>query len=598
MKDLGTEIPGMNLSNNYSPSPVVPQVTPESQGKMDKTKKSLDKLKDYILKKYKFTQALSVLPPQSIPIFIKEEEVPKETEKYMHLYMIVPEAEFKNIKKISAELVKKIDEMKIGEKIWLQVKTPVDVWENCMDSKFDLAGAIAMSYPIYDTNFLSNLRVAEIHKSLVLRKFEKYVVSYVVAGSLVRGDTTATSDVDVFIIINDTDVKQMPRLELKERLRSIIFKYIDEASALAGVKRNVLNVQPYLLTDFWESVKDAHPVMFTFIRDGVPLYDRGTFLPWKALLKMGKLKPSPEAIDMFMSTGDKTVTRAKRALLDILVHDIYWGVLTPTQGILMLHGLAPPTPKQTVTELKRVFVTEEKMLEMKYVKIVEEVIKYYKDYEHEKVKEVSGKEIDRLLKNTEDYLKRLKVLRVEIEKRAQKKTIDQLYDDAFKLLKNITGKKSQVAVVESFEKDFVKAGKFTNQHSRMLSTIIDAKNASLKGKTNLKKVNSARKQSSLLINDLIEYAQRCDLVLLDKNKMTISYSVDGKNQIAELFNYDKRSFLIRGSSVVKLTDKVSKSSAAEVTEAIEKQKEKESVSVSPRVFELIKKELGEFEIIL
>ncbi len=45
-----------------------------------------------------------------------------------------------------------------------------------------------MSYPLYDDGILGALRVAEIHKSLVLQKFEKYVVSYVIGGSLVRGD--------------------------------------------------------------------------------------------------------------------------------------------------------------------------------------------------------------------------------------------------------------------------------------------------------------------------------------------------------------------------------------------------------------------------
>ena len=47
------------------------------------------------------------------------------------------------------------------------------------------------------------------------------------------------------------------------------------------------------------------------------------------------------------------------------------------------------------------------MLEKKYIDILEEiVIKYYKGYEHEKVKEVTGKEVDKLLKDTEDYFKR------------------------------------------------------------------------------------------------------------------------------------------------------------------------------------------------
>ena len=99
----------------------------------------------------------------------------------------------------------------------------------------------------------------------------------------------------------------------------------------------------------------------------------------------GKLKPSPEAIDMFMSMGDKTVQRAKGALLDILVHEIYWGVITPSQALLMLYGLPPPTPKQTVKEMREIFVDKEKMLEAKYVTILEKVIEKYKEYEHEKL---------------------------------------------------------------------------------------------------------------------------------------------------------------------------------------------------------------------
>ena len=61
--------------------------------------------------------------------------------------------------------------------------------------------AIAISFPLYDKGILGALRVAEIHKSLVLQKFERYVVSYVIGGSLVRGEAVKTSDVDVFVII-------------------------------------------------------------------------------------------------------------------------------------------------------------------------------------------------------------------------------------------------------------------------------------------------------------------------------------------------------------------------------------------------------------
>jgi len=503
------DIPEMSLDKKYSNKlPEIPETPDKVQKEMEKVKKELDKLKNFIVRKYPFVQAIGVLPPTSIKMFIEEEEAPKETEKSVHVYVIVPEEKLKEIPKIKQEIVKQIDAMK--QKFWLHVKTPVDVWETCLDSKFELASAIGMSLPLYDKGILGALRVAEIHKSLVLQKFEKYVVSYVIGGSLVRGEAVKTSDVDVFIVINDTDVKRMPRLELKERLRGIIYQYVAEAASLAGVK-NKLEPQIYLLTDFWESVKDAHPVIFTFIRDGIPLYDRGTFMPWKALLKMGKLKPSPEAIDMFMSMGDKTVSRAKAGLLDIVIHDIYWGISTPSQALLMLNGLPPPAPKHLVAEMKKVFVDKEKMLEKKYIDILERIVGIYKDYEHEKIKEIKGVEVDKLIKDTEDYLKRLKELREQIEKRTSEKTIEQIYADTFSVLKGILGKKAQTAMVESFEKDLVKKGKMPPQDLRILKNIISARADFKKGKLNVHKVDDARKEASILMNDLIEYNQRCDL---------------------------------------------------------------------------------------
>lgn len=596
MTEENNDIPEMRLDNKYSDKKsAIPQVSTEAQKNMEKTKKELDKLKGWIIKKYPFIQAIGIIPPQTIKLFVEEEEVPKETEKHIHLSIIIPEEKFKETPKIKHEIVKQIETTK--QKIWLHVKTPVDLWEICLDSKFELINAIAMAFPLYDKGILGALRVAEIHKSLVLQKFEKYVVSYVVAGSLVRGEAIKTSDVDVFIIINDTDVKRMPGLELKERLRTIIYQYIQEASSLAGVK-NKLSPQIYLLTDFWESVKDAHPVIFTFIRDGIPIYDRGTFMPWKALLKMGKLKPSPEAIDMFMSMGDKTVKRAKMALLDILVHDIYWGVITPSQALLMLYGLPPPTPKQTVKEMEKIFVIKEKMLEKKYVKILGKIVGLFKDYEHEKLKEIKGEEIDNLLKDTEDYLKRLKELREQIEKDVQGKTIEQIHDDVFKLLETILGKKSKENLVQEFDNKFVKNGKFSPNSIRILRDVMNAKAEFRRGKSNSHKINEARKDAAILVNDLIEYSQRKDLMALEKTRMRLKYHEKDSQKIAELLVCEGMSFLIRGNDIKKITGKIENSNFEELSEAVDKQKKKSTAEINAKTFELLKKELGDFEIVM
>lgn len=509
------EIPGMDLDRQYSPKKdELPASNVEIKKEMEKTKKDLDKLKNWIVKKYDFTMALGVLPPQSMKLFIEEEEIPKETEKYIHLYMIVPEEQFKNIPKIKQEIVKQIDSMQISEKLWIQIKTPVDIWEACLDSKFDLAYAIAMSLPLYDTGFLGVLRFTQIHRSLVLQKFEKYVVSYVVAGSFIRGEANKTSDADVFVIINDTDVKKMPRLELKERLRNMIYQFVPEAAALAGVK-NTLHIQTYLLTDFWESVKDASPVIFTFIRDGIPIYDRGTFMPWKALLKMGKLKPSPESIDMFMKTADKTREMVDRRLIDAMI-DLYYGVLNPSQALIMLSGSAPPTHKETVIKMEEIFVKKEKMLKKSEIAVLEKAVKLFKAYEHDPKYKVTGKEIDQLIKDSEVYLKRLKSLREQIEKRMDEKTIEQIHADVFNLLSGIVGKKSQEKTIEEFEKNYVKKGQFSPLSIRILNNIVSARKEFKKGKLNSRKVDEARRDASLLINDLVEYNQRKELASREK----------------------------------------------------------------------------------
>ncbi|MBU3913206.1 MAG: nucleotidyltransferase domain-containing protein [Nanoarchaeota archaeon] len=585
-----------DISIDYQARKGLPQssISEEQQKEMEKTREKLETFKKTVIKKYPFMQAIGILPPQVAEKFEEEEEVPEQDrkDKPIHIMMIIPEENFKEIPKIKAEVVKIVKDIK--PKAWVHIKTPVDLFNYCLDSKYDIAEAIAMSFPLHDTGILGAFRTAQIHKSLCLRKFERYVASYVIAGSLVRGTATKTSDVDVYLVIDDTDVKRMPRLELKEKLRGIIYSYIAEAEELAGVK-NVLNVQVYLLTDFWESVKDAHPVIFTFIRDGIPLYDRGTFLPWKLLLKMGRIKPSPEAIDMFMSMGDKVSETVKRRLLDIVIGDIFWGVSTPSQALLMLYGLPPPTIQELVKQMREIFVEKEKMLEPRYADILEEIcIKYYKGYEHQKIKEVSGAEVDKLLKDTEDYMKRLKELREQIEKRNQEKTIEQIYNDSIQLLQGIFGKKSESGLVESFEKQFIKKGKLPDNYLHILKDIIKAREQFKKGKLARHEVEDARKNASQLINHLIEYTQRCDLATIQKSRLRLKT----KDKTYELVLAGKDAFLIDQGQVQKVSEKIEKSSPEELTNALAKQENNLEVKTSAKVLEIVRKKIGDFEIIL
>ncbi|MCL6500876.1 MAG: nucleotidyltransferase domain-containing protein, partial [Candidatus Pacearchaeota archaeon] len=512
-----------------TPEEMEKQIPEEVKREIERIRDRLKEFKRALTKKFSYISAIGILPPPASKLIEEEEEVQKEKEeKLIHVIIVIPEEKAKEINKLKLDGINLLQNIK--PKVWLHIKSTKQLWEMCFDGKYALIEAIAMSFPLHDKGILGALRAASIHKALVLKKFERYVVSYVLAGSLVREEASKTSDVDVYIVIDDTDVKRMSRYELREKLRAIIYSYALEAAEIAGVK-NKLSPQVYILTEFWEAVKDAHPVIFTFIRDGVPLYDRGAFMPWKLLLKMGKIKPSPEAIDMFMSLGERVAETVKRKLNDIVTEDIYWGVITPSQAALMLYGLPPPTPKEIQQGLfRKVFVEKEKLLEKKYADILEKIVTIYKKYEHEEIKTISGKEIDELLEESKIYLERLKQLMEQIEKRASEQEILQTYNTVFGLLESILGKVKEASMLRRFEEEIIRKAKLSPRSLLLLRKIVEIKKKYSAGKTTRQDLLEMQKAAHELISELIEYTQRRELMEIERSKIGIVYRAKGEGK--------------------------------------------------------------------
>ena len=585
----------------YVPPGKIPgAVTPQSSAELakdEKLKEELEEFRKKVVKKFPFTSFLSVLPAQAFKLFEEDEGLlPEEiAKKPIHLIMLVPEDEFKNIpKKIKPEVLKFAKETK--QELWVHIKTEVDLWNYGLDSKYEFVDAISSSFPLYDKGLLGAIRLANIHKTLVLRKFEKYVASYVIFGSLVRGQAGKDSDVDVFVIIDDTDVKRMPRLQLLEKLRGMIHDYIREATALSGTK-NILGVQVYLLTDFWDSVKDANPVMFTAIRDGVPMYDRGTFLPWKLLLQMGKVKPSPESVDKFMKYGEQNDALVTRRMLDAM-QDIYWGVVTPTQALMMLIGHAPPAPKNMVAEVKKVLVDTEKVMSANELKFLEHVIKLYKGYEHGTLKSVPGKEIDYLLVESKKYDVKMKEIRKKLEERLIVLDAERSYSEVFDLLKKIFGDKSVESLVKDVDKELIGKGKLQLRFLKPLKEIVSMKSKVKSGKVTQLEMNSLRRDATELIRELLEYSQRINLTPIEKEILEVNFG----DKKGELVLTDAGNFFIESGRVMqivgnsfKLSDNVALEKAIMTHKS---KKEKTRVKVSSSVLSALSKELGEFEIVL
>ncbi|MEK6927371.1 MAG: nucleotidyltransferase domain-containing protein [Nanoarchaeota archaeon] len=554
-------------------------------------KTKLEDFKKKVTKKYSFVTAMVLLAPQAAPLIEEDEQLPKEVvdSRPMHLVVLVPEEQYKEIPKIKPEILKLAKETK--ENIWVHIKTEVDLWNYGLDSKFDMLDIVSQGFPLFDKGFLGALRVASIHKTLVLRKFDKYVASYFMCGSLVRGTATADSDVDVFVVIDDTDVKRMNRMELLEKLRAMIYDYIREATALAGVK-NILNVQVSLLTDFWQRVRDVEPVAFTFIRDGIPLYDRGVFIPWKLLLKMGKIKPSAEAIDLYMKQGDQTNEFVKRRLLDSMV-DIYYGIVTPTQAMFMLAGETPPIPKVIAQEAKKILVDKYGLMGEKDLKILEKAVHLFKQYEYGKLKEFPGTDVDKFLKECLEYNKMLKQLRAKLEKKMQAKNAVELHSEIVKLLTIFFGKKPESTLFKMCEDNMIKKGKLQSRFSRVIREMKIVDKKAKEGKMSFMEFDSAKKDMLEFISALVEYGQRADIIKTSKGTMQIRYG----NRTAELVLLGDKNFLIEGKDIKKIEgDKIVASTKEEFEKVLQENQGKLNTQISDKVFKVLEKTLGSFEI--
>jgi len=504
------------------------QINPELQKKFEQIKDKIDKFKKEVTKKHKEIIGIALLPNVSPLRFSsymdagikKEEKLEEENKDKINLLILVNEKDQKTMMELKHNVTKSVTEIakKIDNNFLVKVRLVFEIKEDCFDARYEFLQLISLSAIFYDPNeFLAALKVSEIHKNMVIKKFDKYIFSYIAAGSLFRGDKKSF-DIDVYIIVDDTDVKRMSRYELKERLRGIILSYGAEASRIAGVKKQ-FHVQTYILTDFWEAVKDAHPVMFTFIRDGVPLYDRGMFTPWRLLLKMGKIRPSPEAIEMQMDVGEKMLSRTRFKLLSIVGEDLYYAILNPAQAALMLYGVSPPTPVETINLMRDIFVKREKLFDEKHVKLLEDVRKFYKGIEHGKLKEVSGKQIDDFLVKSKDYLKAIKKLFENLQKKKDRENVDGLYGSCNALIKDLLGVYKIEGELEKGFKKLVSDHEVPKRYLDIYKKVKEAKSKRLSKSENDKTAREAR----MFIKSIAEFIQRKRENELERVRVRVKY---------------------------------------------------------------------------
>ncbi|MCD6381627.1 MAG: nucleotidyltransferase domain-containing protein, partial [Candidatus Aenigmarchaeota archaeon] len=253
----------------------------------------------------------------------------------------------------------------------------------------------------------------------VVDKFKKIIKSVIIFGSTSRGDLNKDSDIDLLVIYDDTAARFTP--EMKEA-------FDNKLQEIGKSISKKISVQPaWSLTEFWDMARIGHPLLYTIVRDGWALYDDGFFIPVRKLLEAGKIPHTIEAIELLMGSAPKKIERVKNVKLYMIAEDLYYAMLNSSQAVLMFLGKESPTPKNVVKDVKE-YLVDARLLPKKYLKWLEQVIKFRKDVEHKKLKKISGQKLDKFIEKAEEYVKRMNALLMAIERRKKEDMIKKNYE--------------------------------------------------------------------------------------------------------------------------------------------------------------------------
>lgn len=333
---------------------------------------------------------------------------------------------------------------------------------------------MAIAKKLKKFSFETRLKSSDQFKDRVLGMFKGYIKAIIIFGAIVRGDITGKSDVDVYIIFDDTKMPLKKFEEIREKIDNDIYKVANQTDPR-------LHTQPVIaLTEFWDGIRNCHPLFYTIVRDGYAIHDTGFFIPLRKLLEWGKFPATPEAAELRMESVPKRISRVKNIKNLMIAEDLWYAAIDAGQAALMYVGVGPPAPKVLAREMRKNLV-EPGLLEEKYAKFVEDVHNFRKAVEHkEKSGSISGKELDEWIERADDYVKRIEKLLENARSKNKETDIKKSYEVMIKAslaaLKSIGENPPEPGkLIEVFDKKLVETKLVNPVYKDVLMNVIKAR---------------------------------------------------------------------------------------------------------------------------
>jgi predicted nucleotidyltransferase len=204
----------------------------------------------------------------------------------------------------------------------------------------------------------------------LIKNYGDIIKAICIFGSAARGKMKEKSDIDVWVIIDDTSPKVSKDIE---NLRSKII--------ILGSEKN-LHVQITLISEFWNLIRYGSPELVNFLRYGLIVYDSGFLKPTQRMLRLGLIPPSEEAIELKRKSAE---IRLKKFNEDIknLIFDLRYAATDACQSVIMKVYKYIPDPKTIPQYLEK--LVNDKKLEKEFVDKFIQLDNLWKNIEHEKI---------------------------------------------------------------------------------------------------------------------------------------------------------------------------------------------------------------------
>lgn len=274
---------------------------------------------------------------------------------------------------------------------------------------------------------------AEEFADKLVDKLGEKVKCVAVYGSVPKGEHTHESDIDTFVVLDDTKLEEDVPPEAKDKIRK-------KVTELAKETDDRITIQYFsFLTDFWDSIRQGEPLVIQVLRVGEPVYDVGVFLPAKRMLQRGKIKSSDEAVKKRLKLAAAGYKKAEQQMKSSIPHKLEQAIANAGQAPIMLTGRAPPGKEDVGDVLREMFV-ENGTLEEKYVEIARKVDEF-SDKAEKHPQEVTAAELDEHMEMVDDFIRRMHKLAGEV---GGQKKVQGLVDEYKTFLKaNVASLKSQ-----------------------------------------------------------------------------------------------------------------------------------------------------------